>query len=1113
MPTGLNIITSNRLEVLVAGLAGILATPPQDPGAHPLQPEQVMVQSKGMQRWISMAVARINGICANVAFPFPNALLETLYARLVGPLPAANPFDARLLAFRILRLLPELLPQPAFDPLRRYLADDDRPLKRYQLARKIADVLDQYAVFRPDLLIAWEADGQGGASPEAQTADAVAAKWQAVLWHRLATDHPGMHRSAMQQRLIQTLNDAPEGALEGLPPRLAVFGISYLPPFHLAVLEALARHRPVVLFSMNPCRHYWSDILSDHQQIRRRTAAGRSTSTASGKPPKALQAEDLHLDSGNRLLASLGQLGKPFFDFIQQSTAHMEEAFQDGPATLLGTLQQDILDLVDRGPAADDPAAGQRPVIAENDRSLQIHSCHGPMREVEVLYDQLLDLLAADPTLEPRDILVMTPNIGLYAPYIHAVFGALRTSGDPARLPYTVTDQRLPAESATVETFLSLLDLKESRFEASRVMALLECPAVHQRFGLCNTDLVLVEKWMRAADIRWGWDRRDRRRHRLPAFRENTWRTGLDRLVLGYALDGAPNLLFADVLPLESIGAGEEQVLGGFVHFAETLRDTVVDLPARDTLAGWHRRMHQMIETFFHADAMEEGELAGMLGAVAPLAQGAYCGEAAFAFEVVRQYIRDALGATTRGVGFMAGGITFCAMLPMRSIPADAICLLGLNHDAFPRQEREPGFNLISLAPRRGDRSKRMDDRYLFLETLISARRTLYISYVGQDIQDNTPIPPSVVVDDLVEYVQEGFGIPPEQLVTRHPLHAFSPAYFDGRDRKLFSYSEENRAAAEQTGVADGIPLFGDQPLSPPDEQWRHCSLDQLSRFFIHPVRYIMENRLGVHWPSADESLPDRERFDLDPLDRYQLHQQMLKAFQEGLSEEQVYTTARAAGQIPHGTVGRLRHRQQAGEVRQFMRLLEGFVPPDPHRAVPIALDLAPFTVHGILDHIHDSGRVVYRMGRIRPADLLHLHIRHVAMQAAADAALPPTSILIGRDEAWQWGPMPAAAALERLRHCLDLYWQGLQAPLPIYCETSYTYAYERIIKQKPAKAALWAAQGKWQGSQRMSGESADPYLKRACHAANLFTPEFESSALALFEPILSGRSAAQPLN
>lgn len=1095
----------------MAGLAGVLATPPQDPGGHPLQPEQVMVQSKGMQRWISMAVARINGICANVAFPFPNALLETLHARLVGPLPAANPFDARLLTFRILTLLPELLPHPAFDPLRRYLSDDDRPLKRYQLARKIADVLDQYAVFRPDLLIAWEADGQGAPSA-AQTAEAVAAEWQAVLWRRLASDHPGMHRSAMQHRLIQTLNDAPEGALAGLPPRLAVFGISYLPPFHLAVLEALARHRPVLLFSMNPCRHYWSDILSDHQQIRRRTVAGRSAPPAPDTPRKARQAEDLHLDRGNRLLASLGQLGKPFFDFIQQCTAHTEEAFQDGPATLLGTVQQDILDLVDRGVSADGPPAPPPPAIAIDDRSLRIHSCHSPMREVEVLYDQLLEMLAADPELEPRDILVMTPDIGLYAPYIHAVFGALRTSADPARLPYTVTDQRLPAESATVETFLALLDLKESRFEASRVMALLECPAVHQRFGMCNADLVLVEKWMRAADIRWGWDEGDRRRHRLPAFKENTWRMGLDRLVLGYALDGTPHRLFADVLPLEGIGAGEEQVLGGFVHFAETLREAVIDLPGRDTLAGWHRRIQHIIETFFDADAMEARELAGMLDAIAPLAQGAYCGEAVFDFEVVRQSIKDALGATTRGAGFMAGGVTFCAMLPMRSIPANAICLLGMNHDAFPRQEREPGFNLISLAPRRGDRSKRMDDRYLFLETLISARRTLYISYVGQDIQDNTPIPPSVVVDDLVEYVQEGFGVPPEQLITHHPLHAFSPAYFDGRDGKLFSYSEENRAAAEQTGVADAIPLFGDQPLAPPEAQWRHCSLDQLARFFVHPVRFIMENRLGVHWPSVDESLADRERFDLDPLDRYQVHQQMLQAFQEGVSEAQVYATARAAGRIPHGTVGRLLHRRQAGEVRRFMRLLEDFLPPDAPRAVPIELDLAPFTLHGTLDHLHDGGRVVYRMGRIRPADLLHLHIRHVAMQAVPDPVLPTTSILVGRDEAWQWGPMPVEAASERLRQLLTLYWQGMQAPLPFYCESSHAYAHERLIKQKTAQTALWAALGKWQGNQWMPGESADPYLKRACPAANPLTPEFESLALTVFEPILSRRSAARPL-
>ncbi|MBR9982380.1 MAG: exodeoxyribonuclease V subunit gamma, partial [Desulfatitalea sp.] len=1070
--------------------------PADDATAHPLQPEQVMVQSKGMQRWISMAVARINGICANVAFPFPNALMEQLYGLRVGPLPPANAFDPRQLTFHILHLLPELLDQPVFSPLRRYLADDHRPLKRYQLARKIADMLDQYSVFRPDMLMAWEAAGQAtedDASPEA---------WQRLLWRRLVAALPGTHRSTMQRLLVQALAD-PRTPIDGLPPRLSVFGISYLPPFHLQVLEVLARRIPVFLFLMNPCRHYWSDILSDHQMIRRRVT-GRS---GASNPPAADQAvaeSDLHLERGNRLLASLGHMGKPFFDFIQQYQAQASEVFQAPPNSLLGCIQQDILDLVDRSADVD---AGQShppassPTNPADDRSLRIHSCHSPMREVEVLYDQLLDMLSQDPSLEPRDVLVMTPDIGLYAPYVHAVFGAAR-GGDQARIPYTVTDQSILLESPLVESYVRLLDLVGSRFEASRVMALLACTAVHRRFGLCEADLPLVEKWIREAHIRWGWDGADRRRHHLPAFGENTWRIGLDRLVLGYAMGDAPNRLFAGIPPYDGIGPGEERVMGAFVQLVETLRDTVDRMPARDTMAGWHPRLMGILERFFDTDAATARDLDGLNAAIAPLAQLTGLAEATFDFEVVRQYVRDALGRTTFAAGFMAGGVTFCAMLPMRSIPARVICLLGMNHDAFPRQDREPGFNLIGLAPRPGDRSRRGDDRYLFLETLISARQALYLSHIGQNIQDNASIPPSVVVDELVEYVTEGFGIPTNRLVTRHPLHGFSPAYFDGSHPELFSYCEENRAAAEQPATDSEEMLFGNPPLPAPAEQWRQCGLDQLSAFCIHPVRFLMEQRLGVFFRMTADTLEDRESFDLNALDRYHYHQQLLKNIQAGVSDHTTYAVARATGQLPHGNVGRVRYRQLGGEVRQFLHVMQDYLPTDRPHSNHLDIDLPPFSVHGTIDQLYTQARIVVRMGKIRPKDLLEVFLRHIAMQMLPGQSFPATSILVGREEALQWGPMDPKSAAAMLGVYLDLYWQGIQHPLPFFCNSSYVYAHQRLIKEKSKKAALAAAFSTWSGTAYTDGEAADPYLNRCFARQNPLTEDFETLALAVFEPI-----------
>jgi exodeoxyribonuclease V gamma subunit len=1092
MHSQLHIITSNHLEVLATGLAGLLQSLPDGGEHNPLQPEQVLVQSKGMQKWLCMSIARINGVCANVEFPFPNAFLERLYGQLQGRSSASNPYDPRALAFRILYMLPDLLDQPEFHALRSYLSHDQRPLKRYQLTRKIADMFDQYMVFRPDMLLSWQAPTGPGADPAAAASTAASEQWQAELWRRLAADIQVPHRCAMQKQLIEHLADK-DARMDWLPPRLAVFGISHLPPFHLQVLEALARRIPIYLFLLNPCRLYWSDILSDHQMIRRRASSDHDASSP----------QLLYLEQGNRLLASLGHLGKHFFDFIHQSHARLNEVFRDNPETVLGQIQQDILDMVDLSAGAGEPPSR----CARADGSLRIHACHSPMREVQVLYDQLLDMLAADSDLQPRDIMVMTPDIGIYAPYIHAVFGAARGT-DQIRLPYSVTDQSILLENPTVEAFVQLLDMVGSRFEASRVMALLECPAIHRRFGLCDADLPVVENWIRDTAICWGWNGADRRQHNLPGFNENTWQAGLDRLMLGYAMAADNTRLFAGILPYEGIEAGQHHIIGGLTQFAESLHETIGQLASQDNPAQWHPALNRLLERFFDTNDQSARELQALHAAIDQLQT--FAGDEnkeRLTIEVVRQYLKDTLARTTLDSGFMSGGVTFCAMLPMRSIPMRIICLLGMNHDAFPRQDHEPGFNLIALAPRKGDRSKRSDDRYLFLETLLSARDILYLSYIGQDIQDNAAISPSVVVDELLEYVQEGFGIDGSQLVARHPLHGFSPTYFNHSDPLLFSYSKENLAAAALTMGGGREQPFFHQALAPPAEHWYQCGVTQLIGFFNHPTRYIMEQRLGVYLGQATDVLEDRERFSLDPLSQYQINQQLFKAFLNDTPPQTTYAVARAAGLLPHGTVGKVLHRELGAGVRQYIDETACYGQDTEPRGVYTQIEIAPFSLHGTIDAIYPEARVVFRMGKPRPKDLLSAFIYHLVMLVTTEADVPRTSILVCKGgHVWQWGAMTPLEARTTLKAFLELYWQGLQKPLPFFCRSSFEYANQCISKKRSAKEALASATKTWIGNDFSPGESSDPYYERCFARRDPLSAQFEDSALTVFGPILAHR-------
>ena len=1086
IPLGFYLITGNHLEELAARLAELLKSPTVDESADLLRPDWIMVQSKGMQRWLSMSLARHNGICSNLAFPFPNTFLEYLYRQVAGALPDSNPFGPSSLTFRIMQFLPELIREHEFKPLQRYLANNPHPLKQYQLAAKIAEVFDQYLVFRPEMISQWES-GKDRSERKMPI-------WQALLWRRITADIATPHPARMQQELVAHLLN-PDKVVRGLPPRMFMFGISHLPLFHLRVLQALAERLPVFLFLLNPCRQYWQDIFSDRQMVRLRST----------KQDTILTKEALHLERGNRLLASWGQLGKQFFDIIQSFETQSLECFRNNSTTtLLGRIQQDILDLVDPSPNSD-----RQPPKA--DRTVRVHASHSPMREVEVLYDQLLDILDHAPDIEPRDIMVMAPDIIEYKPYVHAVFGACQ-EGEEVQIPYSVADQHVSSESPVVSGFLQLLDLHGRRFEASHVLALLENSNIHRRFELLANDLPLVENWIRKSNIRWGWDAQERKRLGLPAFAENTWRAGLDRLLLGYALIGNQNDLFAGILPYEGIEGSDARILGCLVAFAEALHQSLDQLSQQAPPSKWREVLGALLDRFFLSDeaaAQDFQILRSVLDQLDQAAQSANC-DLELPFEVIRQYLVDTLHHKPSGAGFLAGGITFCSMLPMRSIPAKVICILGLQHDAFPRETREPEFNLIAAYPQPMDRSKRDDDKYLFLEALLSARRVLYLSFVGRNIQDNSPIPPSAMVSELLEYLEDSYGICADHLIVDHPLQAFSQSYFNGSQARLFSYSKENKEASLLLSLPGRIDAFFPEPLDIPSDSWRQCELKQLVSFYSHPTRFLLEERLGIHFQETIEPVLDREKFNLNALDRYQIEQRLLASWQNEQTNQQTYNALHLSGDLPHGTAGKVLHDQLATGVRQFGQLLSPYLTADPVRSELIDLILSPFRLHGKVDGLLPNLHISYRMAKLRPNDLLSLFIQHLALCASADIEQPMTSLFICKDAIWRFEPeqMPA----EILKRYLELYWEGLRRPIHFFARTSFAYAYQIVVDGKSKEAAKSQAWKKWKGSDFAPGESQDAYLARCFKHQEPLDEEFEKLAMTVFQPLLiAGRQASPP--
>lgn len=1112
---------SNRIEVLAAALAELVAEPPQDPFA----PECIVVQGRGMERWLSMELARRFGVWANPDFPFPQAIIDRAFAAFLGGAePAASPFEPGTLMWALADLLPSRLELPEFAPVRFYLERDPRRLKLVELCARLADTLDHYVLYRPDMVLRWEEGEDGG--------------WQAMLWRALVARHGPRHAAAMARSLERELR-AGRPLPAGFPARISLFGLSTLPPLYVDVLAMLSEVVELHLFLLSPSRLYWADIRSRREKIRE--LARRRVGAAD-----ALEA--LHLPDAPALLESLGRVGRDFQHILEGAVDYRDDPrdlyIDPGMNTVLATLQSDLLWLRARTPGDQEAPLL---VLSEDDDSVAIHSCHSPMREVEVLHDQLTAAFDRDRSLEPQDVVVMAPAIDAYAPFIEAVFG----SKHRFPIPYCIADRSARAANEVLQAFLAVIDLLRGRFPASAILDLIGLGPVRERFGFAPDEIDRIRSWVAEAGVRWGVDEAHRRAAGQPPCRDHTWGFGLDRLLLGYALPLGEQALYHGVLPYDDVEGADADLLGRLAECCRRLFEFRGLLEARP-LRSWRDDLSALLAqtaAVTPGNAHQHEEIRRALAALAERAEraGFTC---PVDIEAVRVQIEREVEAGRSPHGFLSGGVTFCELVPMRSIPFRIVCLLGLSGDSFPRSRHPPGFDLIVRQPRLGDRNPRDDDRYLFLEALLSARERLIITFTGQSISDNSELPPSVVVSELMDAIDRTYvvaerrdeaepsGAPPrllldgpcradirddrpggapertgrrasERLVVRHPLQAFSPSYFDGSVPALFSYAPREHEAARALSAERRAPapfLSTPLPVSAPLEA---VTLDDLIAFFEHPSRRFLQLCLGLTLRKREDTVDDREPIMLDPLARWRLGDRLLQRALRGESLADLYPLICAAGELPHGRLGRCAYEAIAPEVEAIAKA--AFAARGGARAAPLEIDLRVDGVRltGLLRDLWPLGQVAAQYSRLGRQHELKHWIRHLVLNAACGRR---RTVLVGRPpdgseavrEIVSWRPV--ADPERELASLLELYRIGQRYPLPLFRRSSRAYA-EALRHGHSHARALDVAAREWTNFNGL-GDGDEPHVERLYGGRPPFSaelppgvPSFAEVARRVYDP------------
>ncbi|MEN4519597.1 exodeoxyribonuclease V subunit gamma [Pantoea agglomerans] len=1089
---------SNQLDMLKILAAEVIKRKPLD---DPFASEMVLVQSPGMAQWLQMELAQTFGIAANIEFPLPASFIWEMFVRVLPDIPVESAFSKASMGWKLMHRLPEMLKHEEFASLRHYLHDDGDKRKLFQLSSRVADLFDQYLVYRADWLNSWERGETIEGLGEAQ-------RWQAALWRDLvsytqALRQPEWHRANLYARFIQTLDQA-KSTPENLPKRVFICGISALPPVYLQALQALGRHIDIHLLFTNPCRDYWGDI-QDYAflaklQSRQRRRHGADESR--GLFRDAEQAPALFNDAGeqqltNPLLASWGKLGRDNLFLLSQMESNDDiDAFVDvEPDNLLHCMQHDLLNLQDNAiiglNAAELAHSDQKRCLDPEDRSIAVQVCHSAQREVEVLQDHLLAMMEADPTLKARDIIVMVADIDAYAPFIQAVF-----ANAPADryLPFAISDRRASQAHPAIVAFLHLLALPDSRFVSEDVLALLDVPALASHFAIDESGLRLLRRWVSESGVRWGLDDASVEALSLPVTGQHTWRFGLQRMLLGYAME-SHNGDWEGILPYDESGGLVGELAGHLAELLSRLNHWRQLLAEPRPLAAWLPMCRELLNAFFSPDAETEAALLLVEEQWQQLIEYGMDArfEEAIPVALLRDDLRSRLDQQRISQRFLAGQINFCTLMPMRSIPFQLVCLLGMNDGVYPRTLAPLGFDLMQQQSRKGDRSRRDDDRYLFLEAMISAQQQLYISYIGRAIQDNTERYPSVLVTELLDYIGQSFYLDGDghleldesaERVRMHLQHLHSRMPFAAENfqpaARLQSFAREWLPAAR--GAGQPQPDFV-QPLEAPLID--ALTLEAFLRFWRHPVRAWFHQRLGVSFWLEENELPDSEPFALDNLERYQINAQLLNALVEGEDTQRLYAHHRAAGNLPYGAFGELFWQAQRDEMQEVAA--EVVTQRSDGESWEVNLQLEQVSLTGWLTQVQSDGLLRWRPGVLNMNDGLLLWLEHLVYCALGGTG---SSRMFGRQQSrWCFLAVSQAEAIAALNEYITGYLAGMRQPLMLlnksggaWLTASYDKKSQQLLTdeatQLKARNRLLTA---WSGNYQLEGEGSDPYLQRLC--------------------------------
>ncbi|CAH7345361.1 RecBCD enzyme subunit RecC [Vibrio chagasii] len=1049
------IYNSNQMDILKELVLSVTKMTPKE---NIFQEDVILVQTPGMAQWVKQSLANEFGICANSSFPMPSSFIWRALHEIVPDTPKESAFTKDGIKWALVRILPEVIELDLYEPLMNYMTSGDvTPTKLHQLAGKVADVYDKYLVYRPDWILDWEKDN---IDPELVAEH----PWQPDLWNRIydfivsEQDNPPHHRANMLETLLDTLESYKVTGAQisrNIPSRICVLGVSSIAPIMLDVFKALGDHIDIIYMNLNPTPYYWGDIKNSSHVNKLLIKQFQKQISLDSDNSETDEIDATLADSiGNSLLSSMGTVGRDQNALFAEREIPQEEVYVDASRdTLLKSIQCDIYNLEDQGDPEHFVDSSIKQAIQHSDRSVQLHKSHSAIREIESLHNFILQSLEDDKELTPKDIIVMVPDINEYAPYIEATFGNI-PRWDKKHIPYSISDKTANNEYPIVATFLELLKLSDSRFSATEVMEILKNTAVLSRFELEQTDYDELYSIVKDVAIRWGIDDSEALDGSDIKLNVNSWRTGLTRMLLGYSMD-SDHGFYGDTFPYDLPMGVNAELIGKLADFVGVLEKWSLKLKGLHSGDDWFEMLSEMNEDVFIAK--DNHELFA-LNLVNNHIKKLYSTLKSTDFNeklslgVIRLELEEGLTKEQTSQQFLAGKLNFCTLMPMRSIPFKLVCVIGLNDGVFPRSQTAENYDLTAFFPRIGDKSRRNEDRYMFLEALVSAQDTFYLSYISKSDKDGSEKISSILIQELMDYIHTGYclegdeSLPSDEsgdilvdhLSIQHAMNPYSIQEFTENGGSFMGAWADAINAID----SDAELSFGSSVLSATEESIERLNLTELLKFWKLPVKHFFNRRLKADLSIQSNALSDFEPFEFGILENFKLRMDMFNNIVSSANDEHISADecisdalkyARGRGIAPVGHFATLQlEKEFSGVERVCEEAIKYCVGEEITYDISIPLSLPDVGVNTVLAGIIKGGYedVVceHKTSKVNSKDLLEAFIKQLALSLMSKNL---DVYVIGLDKTFLIKPIDKDLCESLLKMYATAYFVGLSSPIP----------------------------------------------------------------------------------